>query len=103
MKRQVLVNFLAEIPQQETKSDNSGWWIQNVDGVSQQTGVGLGLQLEAQTGEIIEHAIRLDFPTSNNKVEYEAIIVGINLIIPAFSEKIIIRSDSQLVVGQVRI
>ena len=74
-----------------------------MDGVSQQRGVGLGLQLEAQTGEVIEHAIRLNFPTSNNKVEYEAIIVGLNLAISAFSKTIIIRSDSQLVVGQVRI
>ena len=52
-------------------------------------------------GEIIEQAICLDFPDSNNEAEYEAIIAKIDLAIFVSSEKIIIRSDSQLVVGQV--
>ena len=73
----------------------------NVDGASQQTEAGLGLQLKAQIGEIIEHALRLDFSTSNNEAEYGVIITGIDLAISVSSEKIIIRSDSQLVVGQV--
>ena len=71
------------------------------NGASRQTGAGLGLQLEAPTREIIEQAIRLDFPASNNEVEHEAIIAGLDLLIFLSSEKIIIRSDSQLVVGQV--
>ena len=62
---------------------------------------GLGLQLKALTREIIEQAIRLNFLASNNEAEYEAIIVGIDLAISMSSEKLIIRSDSQLVVGQV--
>ena len=72
-----------------------------MDGASRQTGAGLGLQLKAPTREIIEQAIRLDFLASNNKAEYEAIIPGIDLTISISSEKIIIRNDSQLVVGQV--
>ena len=43
----------------------------------------------------------MDFLASNNEVEYKAIIVGLDLVISVSSEKIIIRSDSQLVVGQV--
>ena len=70
-------------------------------GASRQTGAGLGLQLRALTGEIIEHTIRLDFLASNNKAEYKAIIIEIDLVISVSSEKIIIRSDSQLVVEQV--
>ena len=69
-----------------------------MDGASRQTGTGLGLQLKALTGEIIEQAIRLDFPASNNEAEYEAIIAGIDLTISVALEKIITRSDSQLVV-----
>ena len=49
----------------------------------------------------MEQAIRLNFPASNNEVEYEAIIAGLNHTIFVSSEKIIIKSDSQLVVGQV--
>ena len=101
MKGKILDDFLAEVPQQEMKLDNSDWWILNVDGASRQTGAGLGLQLEALTGEVIEQAIRLDFLSSNNEAEYEAIIVGLDLTISVSLEKIITRSDSQLVVGKV--
>ena len=61
----------------------------------------MGLQLEAPTGEIMEQAILLDFLASNNEVEYKAIIAELDLVISVSSEKIMIRSDSQLVVGQV--
>ena len=72
-----------------------------MDGFSRQTGVGVSLQLKAPIVERIEQAIRLDFPASNNEAEYEALLAGIDLTISVFSEKIIIQSDSQLVVRQV--
>ena len=34
LKGQILAGFLAEVPQQETKSDSSSWWTLNVDGAS---------------------------------------------------------------------
>ena len=72
-----------------------------MDGASRQTGDGLGLQLKGPIGEIIEHTICLDFSASNNEAEYKSIIAEIDLQISVSSEKIIIRSDSQLVVGKV--
>ena len=72
-----------------------------MDGTSRQTGAGLGLQFEAPTGEVIEQAIRLDFPASNNEAKYKVILAGLDLVISVSSKRIIIRSDSQLVVGQV--
>ena len=62
-------------------------------------GVGVGLQLKAPTRERVEQAIRLDFPVSNNETEYEAILAGIDLAQSVSSEKLLIRSDSQLVLG----
>ena len=59
--------------------DNSGWWILNVDGASRHMKAGVGLQLKALTGVRVEQAIRLDFPASNNEIEYEAILVGEDL------------------------
>ena len=79
--------------------DSVGWWILIVDGASRQTGAGVRLQLKAPIGEMIEHAIRLDFPSSNNETEYEPILAGNDLAASVSSKKIIIRSDSQLVVG----
>ena len=66
LKGQILADFLAEIPQRDANSGNTGWWILNVDDVSPQTGVGVGLQLKAPTRGRIEQAIQLDFPVSNN-------------------------------------
>ena len=52
-----------------------------MDGASRQTGASLRLQLKAPTGEVIEKSIRLNFPASNNEVEYEAIIAELDLTI----------------------
>ena len=72
-----------------------------MDGASRQTRAKVGLQLKAPTGERVEQAIRLDFPTSNNEIEYESILVEIDLAQSVSSEKLLIHNDSQLVVGQV--
>ena len=66
-----------------------------MDGVSRKMEVGVGFQLKALTGERIEQAIRLDFLASNNEVDYEAILAGINLAISISSEKIIIQSKKE--------
>ena len=58
-----------------------------MDGASQQMGVGVSLQLKALSGERIEQAIQLDLPASNNEVEYESILAGIDLAIFVSSEK----------------
>ena len=70
-----------------------------MDRASLQMGARVGLQLKAPTGERAEQAIRLDFPMSNNEIEYEAILAGIDLAQSVSSEKLLIRNDSQLVVG----
>ena len=64
-------------------------------------GTRVGLQLKAPIREKIEQAIRLDFSASNIETKYEAILAGIDLATFVSLKKIIIRSDSQLVVGQV--
>ena len=72
-----------------------------MDITSRQIGARVGLQLKALTGERIEQAIQLGFLASNNEIEYEAILVGVDLVKSVTSEKLIICSDSQLMVGQV--
>ena len=99
-KGQTLVDFLAEIPQPERSSAGSNWWILSVDGASRQTRVDISLQLQSPGGDKIEQNIQLGFCTSNNESEYEAILAGIELTTTLSTDKLIIRSDSQLVVGQ---
>ena len=100
-KGQVLVDFLAEIPQSGVSQGSLNRWTLNVDGASRQIGAGVGLQLKSPTGEKIEQAIRLGFNSSNNESEYEAILAGIELTATMSIDKLLIRSDSQLMVRQV--
>ena len=72
-----------------------------MDGASLQTGVGIGLQLKPPSGDKIEQAIWLGFSASNNELEYESILARIELAVAISADKLTIRSDSQLVVGQV--
>ena len=68
------------------EQDNGGWWILNVDGASHHMGAGVGLQLKALTRERVVQAIHLDFPTSNNETEYEAILAEVDLAQSVSSE-----------------
>ena len=100
-KGQVLADFLAKIPKSGASQGSLNWWTLNVDGASWKIGADIGLQLKSPTGEKIEQAIRLGFSASNNESEYEAILSGIELVATVLADRLLIRSDSQLVVGQV--
>ena len=49
----------------------------------------------------IECMIRLDFPTTNNEAEYEALIAGLDLAKAAGAKNMIIHCDSQVITSQV--
>ena len=62
----------------------------------------MGLLLRSPTGKQLEQAIRLGFPTSNNEVEYEAVLSELNLAFALAASKLRIYSDSQLIVGHIQ-
>ena len=45
--------------------------------------------------------MRLDFPTTNNEAEYEALVVGLNLAKAVRATSVVIHYDSQVVANQV--
>ena len=49
----------------------------------------------------IECMVRLNFPTTNNKIEYEALIAGLDLTKVAGAENLVVYCDSQVVTSQV--
>ena len=59
------------------------------------------MQLKSPTREKIEQDIHLGFNASNNESESEVILAGIELAATGLADRLLIRSDSQLVVGQV--
>ena len=73
-----------------------------IDGSSNVNRSGTGIVLESPMGEKVRYALRLQFPASNNKAEYEALIVGLRLAREMGLQQVRVYSDSQLVVNQVR-
>ena len=50
----------------------------------------------------IEKSLRLDFSTTNNKAEYEALLVGMTMVQKMGGKAMEIFSDSRLIIGQVK-
>ncbi|KAG5565895.1 hypothetical protein RHGRI_001720 [Rhododendron griersonianum] len=104
IKAQVLADFLAEytypepegLPKEEPKP-----WILQVDGSTTRKASGAGLVLTSPKGQRLSYALRFEFKAINNEVEYEALVVGLDLAKAVGANDVLAKSDSQLVVGQV--
>lgn len=73
-------------------------WKLLTDGSSNQQESGAGMLHVNPKGERLEYALRFEFKSSNTEAEYEALIIGMNLM---GAEQIRIQSDSQLIVNQI--
>ena len=73
----------------------------SVDGAANSQGSGAGLILTSSDGIDMEYALRFEFQASNNKAEYEAVIVGLHLAHSMEANQLKLCSDSQLVVKQI--
>ena len=62
----------------------------------------MGLVLVSPKRITIEKSLRLDFSTTNNEVEYEALLMGMMMVQKMGGKAVKAFSDSKLVVGQVR-
>jgi ribonuclease HI len=72
-----------------------------VDGASNYKGSGAGIVPISHEGLVLEQAVRLGFPASNNEAEYEALIVGLRRARQLDAEHLQVFCDSQLVTNQV--
>ena len=102
MKGQAVADFIAEYTQLEDEgAEGQKLWIIHTDGSSNQHSEGADIVMLTPKGDKIECMIRLDFPITNNKVEYEALIAGLDLAKAAGAENVIIHCDSQVITSQI--
>ena len=106
IKGQILADFvmeftLAELVEATQTTPDLPIWRLSVDGAANAQGSGAGLILTSPEGIDIEYALRFGFRASNNKAEYEAVIVGLNLAHSMEVDQLEVCSDSQLVVKQI--
>ncbi|XP_058216592.1 uncharacterized protein LOC131327440 [Rhododendron vialii] len=64
-----------------------------------QTRAGAGIVLVSPSGMVHESAVSIGYPATNNKAEYEALIVGLQLALRLDVDSAHIFCDSQLIVG----
>ena len=75
------------------------FWKVYVDGAVNQRGSGVGLVLVSPEKITIEKSLRLGLSTTNNEVEYEALLVGMTMVQRMGGKAVEIFSDSRLVIG----
>ena len=76
-------------------------WKVQMDRSSNKCAGGIGVVVQSPEGDIIKCAIRLQFPTTNNKAEYEAILTRLDLGKAAGALSVVLHSDSQVLIGHI--
>uniref|UniRef100_A0A2N9EZG4 RNase H type-1 domain-containing protein n=1 Tax=Fagus sylvatica TaxID=28930 RepID=A0A2N9EZG4_FAGSY len=94
-------NNLGESTPQEDSPDHTGWWKVYVDGASNSKGSGTGVVIITPDETVIEQSIRLNFKTSNNEAEYEAVLAGLKSAKTLGARRLIVYCDSLLVASQI--
>ena len=61
----------------------------------------VGVVLRSPEGDEVECIVQLDFLTTNNEVEYKALIVGLDLINATEAVDVVVYCNSQVVTSQV--
>lgn len=54
-------------------------WYLNMDGSSKRKGLGPRIILQSLFGDLIEQSLKLGFHAPNNEVEYEAILINLQM------------------------
>ena len=99
IKSQCLADFATELPK---NSETSAKWVLYVDGSSSKTACGAGVVLEGPEDLLVEQALQFSFKATNNQAEYETILAGLNLANDLGAREVTCKSDSQLVVSQIK-
>ena len=103
IKAQALANFIAEFTPScsdiEGRKDGKKWVV-HVDGSATQHAGGIGVVMQSPEGDKLKHKIRLQYQATNNEVEYEALLKGLELAKSVEAKSILVLGDSQLIMGQ---
>ena len=82
IKAQALADFIVEFT--PSCGDIEGMeyskkWVIHVDGSSTQHAGGIGVVLQSPEGDKLKYKLRLQYQPTNNEVEYEALLKGLEL------------------------
>ena len=94
IKAQALADFIAEFIPNHDETENSKRWVVHVDGSSTRHAGGIGVVLKSSEGDKLKHKVRLQYQVTNNEVEYEAFLKGLELANSVEAKFILVLGDS---------
>ena len=110
VKGQALANFLVDHPSLEIKPEKDVKlgiyevemqpWVLKFDGSSTEKFAGAGTVIISPKGIKTTLSFNLVFKCTNNQVEYEASVIGLEILLELRAQEIHIIGDSQLVLRQ---
>lgn len=62
---------------------------------------GVGVVLISLEWDFFKYGVQLNFLATNNETEYEAMLIGLRVAKAIGAKKVLLKSDSQLIIGQV--
>ncbi|GJR18228.1 reverse transcriptase domain-containing protein [Tanacetum coccineum] len=114
IKGQILADFINEmlvgseamVPRQtqytvEHQKDRKEEWVLYTDGASSAKGSSAGLVLISPTKIEYTYALRLNFESTNNQAEYEALLAGLRIAKKMGVQSLSVNVDSKLVASQI--
>ncbi|XP_075486372.1 uncharacterized protein LOC142525978 [Primulina tabacum] len=109
VKGQAVAGFLADHPMIDVTGNVPGDipvfcinqpWILKFDGSSTEMASGVGVVITSPTGVKTALSFNLDFQCTNNQAEYEALVIGLEILRDLGARDVLIIGDSQLVLKQ---
>lgn len=100
----MLADFVVEFTPNQgglDEVDGTQRRVVNVDGSSTLYAGGIKVILESPEGDKLKYSARLQYQTTNNEAEYEALLKGLELAKPLGAELVVVKGDSQLIINQV--
>jgi hypothetical protein len=103
IKTQAPVDFVSKWTEQQVPNnpETAEVWRMYFDGSLKLQGADAGILFIAPGGEQLKYALQLLFPASNNAVEYEALIHGLNIVISLGIKRLMVYGDSLVVISQI--
>jgi hypothetical protein len=103
IKSQVLTDFIADwTPSQSSREDKKQpEWIIYCDGAWGFAGAGAAAIITSPSGIKMKYVARLEFQCINNIAEYEAILLGLHKAKAMGIQRLVIKTDSQIVAGHI--
>ena len=98
----MVTDFIVEFTNVEDQgAKECPQWSIHTDGSSNRQASGVGVVLRSSERDKIECIIYLNFPTTNNEAEYEALVVGLYLTKVVGATSVVVHCYSQVITNQV--